>query len=374
MTERPAGETSPVTWGQAPSGPTIAVVGALLASGLVLRLGALRPTNLFDATTYSRLFTVHGALMFAALPVLLLSFGLAGVKAPPRLRLALETVCVVATAVAAARFEAAVLPTVAGAFLAVAACVAVLLVAISGPRLPRALFVIAAAAQCVAWGSALVGRYDTMAIAHSTLVVAVLAAPALHSRANVAVVAVALIYLLFRVSLRFAGLHVLAYGEALSAVCLAFLLGFSGPAASGWAKWVRRVEALMFVEAALLVAMFGLFDASALINDTLFAVAAPHLEGFVLIFALLRSAHRAERSSAASAGLAASALGAHLLAWGLVVLGRRGMPRRYAQYLPELQSLQVLASIGAALMVLGVAVIAFVHLARRDRAEQVADG
>ncbi len=72
---------------------------------------------------------------------------------------------------------------------------------------------------------------------------------------------------------------------------------------------------------------------------------------------------RLPRRGIAHVGAMTLTIGAAMTSIGFVVLGSRGMPRRYWQYMPEYQTLQVLLGVAAALTVLGfvITVVAFVR-------------
>jgi len=110
-------------------------------------------------------------------------------------------------------------------------------------------------------------------------------------------------------------------------------------------------------------------DANTHLGETLFATAASHLEAFVLVFALLRQLDREPVSRLQWSGLIVAAVGAHVFGYTCMLLGSRGMPRRYAAYLDRFASLQVVASVGALLLLGGLLTIVLARSAGSRRVQ-----
>lgn len=66
-------------------------------------------------------------------------------------------------------------------------------------------------------------------------------------------------------------------------------------------------------------------------------------------------------------------LGAHGICWSMVVLGRRGMPERYTQYLDRFQPLHQVTALAAAALILGLVLLLVSTRARERPAVQLAD-
>jgi hypothetical protein len=353
------------------------VVGGLVASGALLRVSAFRPTGLLEVETYARVFSVHAALVLGTAFAALVTF------APRRCTSgALPAILVGAQAVASlvvvlgAESRPAVLGGVAASLVATALFVLLVLDARSPSGPP---FVVAAVAQAAAWAAALLGTSAPAGALLYPLVAATLAAPLLIARprgeraTSRALVGAAFVgYLLARTLVRFAGVSALVVVEVAAGLVLAALLLRSAAVeTTAWLRAVRHVEAATFVQAVLANALFGSVADSHL-ADTVFPIGAAHLEALVLLVAFLRGlAPRPRALPVAWIGLALGTIGAYVLGWGMIVLGSRGMPRRYAQYLELFQVPHVVASLGAVALALGAVVLSGVHLsARAERRAQ----
>lgn len=146
--------------------------------------------------------------------------------------------------------------------------------------------------------------------------------------------------------------------------------------------WSRRyyiLAMITFVQGALLRAFLdGVTEKT--IQDTLFAVGTEHLEYFTPALALLGLAHRDEKhpfegvhKRLAWAGFVLVALGSHVMVWSFLTLGMRGMPRRMVTYLEAFQGLHVVCTFGALLLVMGVALALSTRLRSRVDDGHVSD-
>jgi hypothetical protein len=131
-----------------------------------------------------------------------------------------------------------------------------------------------------------------------------------------------------------------------------------------WAAWVARIGASFFLEALLVIVLLQL-AVHAHLGDTLLPVAAGHLQAFFIVFVLLRRLDRASSSRVGWTGLGVAALGAHVYGCACVVLGARGMPRRYTGYLDRFEHLQIAASMGAFLLLAGLLATIVAHATAR---------
>jgi hypothetical protein len=179
------------------------------------------------------------------------------------------------------------------------------------------------------------------------------------------------IYLLCRTVVRYwAGAAPLTIPGWIAAlvVCVGALRA-SRHESTAWSRWLRRVEALLFLGGASLTAGIQIVGDGFPLSDTLSATAAGHLEGFVLVFALLRGLDGERVSRWGWSGLVLAAVGAHVFGYGCMALGSAGMPRGYAAYLERFTSLQRVASLGALVMIAGLllVVVSVYRPVRRSR-------
>lgn len=114
---------------------------------------------------------------------------------------------------------------------------------------------------------------------------------------------------------------------------------------------------MLFAGGATLTAFLQSVGPNSVLGDTLLAVAAMHLEAFVLLFGLLRVWVGEPVTSSSLRGLLVAGVGAHVFGYGCAWLGREGMPRRYAAYLGRFNALQVVTSIGALVLLVGLVLI-----------------
>lgn len=180
---------------------------------------------------------------------------------------------------------------------------------------------------------------------------------------------------------------------ALAGLAGAIAWGLGLPGAAGLltiAAWITclarggrwRLPAVTAIALGLVPALLALVIARPLLahsdlhlHDTYAAVGQWHLwaaaVGFAALAGLLSWAPallgRAPRAWLAHLGIACCSAGALTHALAELVLGTRGMPRRYAAYTPELTAGHRAATVGAALAVLGLALV-LVACARGPRA------
>jgi heme/copper-type cytochrome/quinol oxidase subunit 1 len=136
---------------------------------------------------------------------------------------------------------------------------------------------------------------------------------------------------------------------------------------SPWNRWLRRIEAMFFLGGLVLTSFLQIVGGEGHLNDTLLPVAATHLEAFVLLFAVLRSLDGAASSRIGWTGFVLATLGGTLFGCGCMVLGSRGMPRRYAAYLPEFASVQIIASVGSLVLSGALLMVVIAHTAAPGR-------
>jgi hypothetical protein len=354
----------------------------VLVSGALLRIGTLRPRNVFATDTYNRLFSLHGAVTLAALPLFLLYFAPAAkrpaAKRDERWRAGAATSFVLgAVFVGSAAHEGDWMRSC--GLVAMLAGTAAFAWAIVVPQLRSetgVFLAVAVGCHALAWGGELLGWRAASGTLMLPVVLVVLALPLFALRARgkdvggSGFLAAVVVYAASWALARFWG------GGGLAAIPELVAGGIIGVAVfrsaqhedSRWVAWVRRVEASFFVAALLPVVLMQLVAGGVPLDDTLFAVGAAHLHAFVLVFALLRRLDGAPRSGLGWTGLAVATVGAHAFGWGCVVLGSRGMPRRYAGYLDQFEHLQVAASVGAFVMLAGLLATVTAHAAARAKA------
>jgi hypothetical protein len=137
--------------------------------------------------------------------------------------------------------------------------------------------------------------------------------------------------------------------------------------ATSWGRCLRRLEAIFFVEGLFVGAFLQTIADDIHLHDTLFPVAAAHFEAFVLLFAVVRGLDGASRSRLGWVGLGLAFFGAQAFGWGCAVLGVRGMPRAYAAYLEQFNSLQAVTSVAPFVMLVGLVVVILAHVVGRRR-------
>lgn len=359
------------------------IFGGLILSGVILRVGSLRPSNLFGASAHGHVFSVHAALTLAAIPLFLVYLS-PRTKPDAGIRAVLATVFVFGAGLVGLAPEAEKL---AGSGVLVKTGMLVTLggLAVYGWSIVRpqlrsptgGLLAFAAASVAVGLLGVLVGRPVTMGMALFPVVLAVLVLPVLTLRSRGEPVGgtgmlVAIgIYVVCRTAARFfVEAAPLALPELIAGVVVGVAVFRSGRRErSSWDRWLRRVEALFFMGGLMLTALLHIVGGEVHLNDTLFSVAAAHLEAFVLLFAVLRGLDGAAWSRVGWTGFVLAAFGGHLFGYGCMVLGSRGMPRRYAAYLGEFTSLQTIASVGSFVLLSGLLMVVVAHVLNRHRGE-----
>jgi hypothetical protein len=341
--------------------------GSLIVSGVLLRLGALRAQGMFAARTYANVFSVHEAMTLAALPLFLLH--VAPSRKPDRwFRPVVATVYLIGAVVAAQWSATAGLLTMLGGM----ALFLFGVVRQRPPSLAGLVVALAGLSNAIGWGGALAGRPESMGATLFPVVLAALVLPVLALRSAGTDVGgrgffgAVVVYMMCRALVRFsAPAALLALPELVAGVCVIVVVVRSTRYEDRmWARWLRRVEALLFIEGLLLTVLIQTIGAP--LDDTLFATAAMHFEAFVLLFALLRGLDRAAKSRLAWTGLGTAVLGAHVFGWACEALGARGMPRGYVTYLDTFAPIQLFASAGSIIMLGGVAMVVVARAAARE--------
>jgi hypothetical protein len=344
------------------------VLGGLLLSGGLLRVNALRPHSVLGVSLARDVSSLHGALTLAAIPLFLLHVTPMRPSDHGLRALVAAGYCVGGGLFVSGSQEEEWGVSMMAALLVMLAATAVLgwLILASQPRWPTGWFLaVAASSSAVGWLGLLVGAPGAMAMALFPVVLTVLVLPlfALRARgepvAGPVFVGATCCYLLCTAAARY---WVFASGLAFPAWVAALVVSVhvyrAGRLESTlWSGWLRRIEALLFAGGSTLAMLLHLIDADTHLGDTLFPVAARHLEAFVLVFALLRALDREYVSRLQWSGLILAALGAHVFSYGCMLLGTRGMPRRYVAYLDRFTTLQVVASVGALVLLAGLLII-----------------
>jgi hypothetical protein len=341
----------------------LVVTGALVASGVMLRIGALHPRNLLAPAAYNLCFTTHVAVTSVLLIVLFLHAASPG-GADRRLTAVVVGLGIVGSALVTASMRDGVLLLAASTALVGFRAVRPQL------RSPRgAVLGFATAALVGGWIASWVGWSGLLSVMAFPVVMAVftsevLASPVGRSRALLGAIA---IYLLSRLGVVLSGDgSPLALPELLAGMTVGVLVFRSARAEErSWIRWLRRAEALFFIEALLPNAILHVIRADVHIHDTLFGVAAFHLEAFVVVLALLRGLQAASLRVWGWIGLGLTFIGAQVFCWGALVMGRGGMPRRYVNYLELFTSLHVLTSVGAFVMAVGLVAVIAAHVTAR---------
>lgn len=347
----------------------VLVVSALMLTGGLLRVSALRSSALFAPSTYGQVLTLHGALMMSMLPLALLWFAPQARSLHLAASVALQALCLLPLPVI--MFATSARPAAIALALSFGLVAGSVVVASfsrdHGDRTARATFAVAAAIQCAAWIGFLAERPDLLQLALFFLALAVVAAPVFESSSSPELLVTGIVYALSHSLVRLRGMQLLSFAEFVAGLLVvAFVFRSTRREEDAWVRSVRRVEVVSFLEALSLMAFLGALDPTLHITDTYFALGAPHFAGLVLVFALLRGARRAGRSAWGWLGLGLATVGAHVFVWTLAVLGTRGMPRRYVTYLPQFTQVHRLASVGAFALILGLVLMVAAHHANRD--------
>jgi hypothetical protein len=349
----------------------VATFGLLLVTGVLLRVGTLRPNNLLGGATYNQIFSAHNIFTLAALPVALLCFT-PGTKPDAGLRAVVATLLLIGAAVVGLG-KGGLLLMLGGAALFVWYFVRPHL------RSPVGIVLLfATITTACGWVGVLIGQVATMGMALVPVVLVALVLPmlALHTAGKAAGGAGFLVAVgTYGVCWAMARFSVAAAPLVIPELVAGLVVGIAVFRAARfeaipWCVWARRVEAILFLEGLLLVVLMQVIGDEVLLSDTLFAVGAAHFQGFVLIFALLRQLHHAA-TRLGRVGLLLAVLGSQLFGWGCTALGARGMPRRYAAYLETFTSLQILTSLGAFLLFAGILLVTVAHLLSRGVDESI---
>ena len=362
------------------------IVGLLLAAcavGYVIAVGAVRPENLLAAETAIRNYSLHGGL--GSLELLVAPLWFASARVAPahsdRFRgfatlaalAALALLARVLLVLFAAHDLADMVRLVFGA-LEVSVSVACVLAAL-GPggfglalltplRLALAIVALAALASGVtAIGSASLSFREPARELLVLVAIAALGEPGSEGpRRPWALLAVLVLAAsVLRLIDPTLGGWALEIGCLPAGAILAHAAWRRAATRPSLARWAARTAALLFVQAVLLRRFLGITSVDSHLHDTLFVVGVSHLEYTVAVFALLAGwledrapTPRQRRFAAVALGLAA--LGVHAMCWAYLLTGSRGMPRSYAQYVPQFQALHVAIALGATLFVLGLLV------------------
>lgn len=352
------------------------VLGALVVSAALLRLASLWPGKVLGFPTYNHVFSTHAVLALTAMPLLLLYF--APVVEPARgVRGILAALYVCGAVLVGLTIYSAKWPFGLGPLVLLVG-VALFVWHIVRPqwRTPSGI-VLALAAASLAFGlvGALVGRPFVTAPVTFLVVVAVLLLPVFAQRAagrpvgGIGVTGAVAICAVCVAFVRPWGIRaLLALPELIAGVVIsAVVFATARNEGTSWARWLRRLEAIFFVEGLLLGAFLQTLADDIHLHDTLFPVAAMHFEAFVLLFAVVRGLDGASRSRLGWIGLGLAFLGAQVFGWGCAVLGGRGMPRAYAAYLERFNALQAITSVASFVMLAGLIVILVAHVVGRRR-------
>lgn len=351
-------------------------LGALVVSGVLLRLASLRPGKVLGFATYNHVFSTHAVLALAALPLFLLYF--APVAKPDRgMRGILATLYLCGAALVGLALQYAKWLLGLGP-LVVLAGVTLFVWYVVRPqwRTPAgAVLALAAASLALGLAGVLVGRPVVTATAPFLVVVAVLALPVFAQRSagrrvgGVGFIgAIGVCAVCVTVVRPWGVAALLALPELIAGLVIgAVVFRTARNEASSWARWLRRFEAIFFVEGLFLGAFLQTLADDIHLHDTLLVVAAAHFEAFVLLFAVVRGLDGASRSRLGWVGLGLAFGGAQVFGWGCAVLGVRGMPRRYVDYLERFNSLQAITSVASFVLLGGLVVVVVAHVVGRRR-------
>lgn len=123
------------------------------------------------------------------------------------------------------------------------------------------------------------------------------------------------------------------------------------------------LAALTFLESATLGQLLRLMGVDAHFDDTYFVVGLFHLRAATCVLAVLAVLLRHRQLSGPKllvySAAMLSAVGSQLMGFSMIVVGTRGMPRRYFNYLPEFQPLHRAIAVGGGLFMLGVLLVLF---------------
>lgn len=142
------------------------------------------------------------------------------------------------------------------------------------------------------------------------------------------------------------------------------LAGSAWRAASAKQPWTRgllRIAALLFGQAAVLRGILSAFEPAHPLHHTLFPAGVHHAEWFALTSAVLSLPGRVPNRPGSVRGPLLFGVGAHVMCWSFVELGRRGMPARFVSYLPEFQPMQILITLASLTTVAGLAWIGITY-------------
>lgn len=357
----------------------VALLAVTIGAGLVIRVGALRPSNVFTLAKINAALAMHSSSALFMSLALLLGFAF---QVNPRNRAASRTL--LPTSLLAFAFATgAGMSVIQGETTRWLIGEVAFIFTLIGVY---AVYAAKSAAKKWSWGVAVTGiayiltgiglfgglmaasRWSLdVLMAGSLATIAQEESGELRSSSRLVLVGVGL----SSVARSFSESPVLEFFAFWGALAMAYILVATTWAAIRMRKpqhvWSRRyyiLAMITFVQAVLLRALLNAVSIDHHLHDTLFAVGAVHLEYFTPALALLGLAYRNWENNPnrhslerlAWAGFALLTIGTHVMAWSFVALGRRGMPRRYHGYLEQFQYLHVACTIGAGLLVAGVAV------------------
>jgi hypothetical protein len=355
----------------------LAVFGGLVLSGVVLRIGLLSSENLLGLTIHNLVFSLHGALTLAVLPLALLVLTPSQPSQTDLRRTLAASYALGAGLVGEATHE---VPQARGLYvtgaLVMLGALALYVARILAPALPSArggILALASASLAVSWLGPMLGAPELADVMMFPLVLSALLSPLLALRDRGAPVAgpalwvAAGCYLISRTVVRYwSPGSPLALVEWIAAlVVVGAALRAAVHEATAWRGWLLRTQALLFVGGASVTVLAQIASDSSIVDKTLIVAAAMHLEAFVLLFALLGAWMRNPLGTRPLWGLALAALGAHVFGYGCMLLGSQGMPLRYGGYIERFSSMQRVTSLGALILLAGLALIASARRSRR---------
>ncbi|HET7544763.1 MAG TPA: cbb3-type cytochrome c oxidase subunit I [Polyangiaceae bacterium] len=354
------------------------------------------PAGLITHAAYNSVFTVHGALvamLFPALVLFLSEFGEAPPVWRPRwlpvaawLALGLEALIVSATLVSSSLSGSGDEDLVSGQWVGIAIIAPCFLVALSVLlRLQATLrardlaLSFAGVVQALGLGLSLpfafapaldplahpelfsLGHVFTGWVVEATALAAVTAAlgePNGRRGPIMAVVLLALAAVVPRESLAKL-LAVLAATVSAGWLLVLSLKRRPVPRAAGESAFAA-LAALCFLEATGFEQFLCLMSSEIHLHDTYFVVGLFHLRVTTCLSAALAAVYRHRTANErrwfiGSAGLLAL-VGSQIMGFAMLLVGSRGMPRRYFNYLPEFQAWHQVIAIGGFLLMLGVVI------------------